>query len=182
MMVAAALGVLGVAGTVSAQGTPQPMPASLGGLPLVVAPLVPGQAVVPAPAPATAAPVIAPAPQGGCCGSTSVPSGCGSDSCCGKTSRGGLLGHLSNSKCGIGEGCANPVGCGNCATEKTFLFGGCHQFFNPGNKCGGGLFGGHGCGGGLGGIFGGCKVCPFPPQGTGGLTSGPCTYFSYLNR
>ena len=37
----------------------------------------------------------------------------------------------------IGEGCANPVGCGSCASEKTFLFGGCNQFFNAGNKCGG---------------------------------------------
>jgi hypothetical protein len=38
---------------------------------------------------------------------------------------------------GIGEGCQNPVTCGNWATERTFLFGSCRQFYSPGRACGG---------------------------------------------
>lgn len=56
----------------------------------------------------------------------------------------------------IGEGCRNPVGCGNFASERTFLFGSCRQFFNAGYKCS--VFGA--------GLLGHC----------------PCEYGSYLNR
>jgi hypothetical protein len=35
----------------------------------------------------------------------------------------------------IGEGCASPPTCGNLASERTFVFGSCNQFFNAGCKC-----------------------------------------------
>ncbi len=211
MILAAALGVLGGAGAASAQ-TPQPMPTTPGGLPAVAAPTIVAQAQPAPAAPAPAAP-YAPAPvAGGCCGSVApAPSDCGGcDSGCGGKhgARGGLLGHLCNSRLAIGEGCANPVTCGTCASERTFLFGGCHQFFSPGNKCGSGHVLGSGCGGACGGgwgggcggggllhhgngcgdgrcgggLLGGCRGCPFHPLGTSGLCSPPCSYFSYLNR
>lgn len=172
MILAAVLGVLGGAGAAFAQA-PQPMPATPGAAPAVV---IPAQ---PAPAPAPVA--------GGCCGSVAPTSdGCGAcdtgcDSAKGRKHHrnGGGLFHRAT----IGEGCANPIGCGSCASEKTFLFGGCNQFFSPGNKCGGGL------GGGCGGNGRGCGLldrlhgsCAIAPVGTGGLNSPPCTYTSYLNR
>jgi hypothetical protein len=175
MILAAVLGVVGGAGAASAQA-PQPMPASPGAVPAVAAPIV----VAPA-HPAQVAPIQAPAPiAGGCCGSAAPT--IASDSCGGcesskgsKSRRGGLFHRAS-----IGEGCANPIGCGSCASEKTFLFGGCNQFFNPGNKCSSVL--GGGCGGG--GLFGLCGRgdCAISPVGTGGLNSPPCTYTSYMNR
>ncbi|HVK16015.1 MAG TPA: hypothetical protein VM533_03640 [Fimbriiglobus sp.] len=174
MILAAVLGVVGGVGAASAQA-PQQMPTAPGGVPAVAAPVV----VAPVqPAPTLAAPhAVAPAPiAGGDCG--------GCDNACDSAKgrkhgrNGGGLFH----KASIGEGCANPIGCGSCASEKTFLFGGCNQFFNPGNKCGNGL--GGGCGGSSGcglldRIRGNCAIAPV---GTGGLNQPPCTYFSYLNR
>lgn len=37
----------------------------------------------------------------------------------------------------IGSGTANPVSCGCCASERTFLFGSCRQFYTPGKTCNG---------------------------------------------
>lgn len=74
----------------------------------------------------------------------------------------GLATRIGNSPLTIGRGCANNPGCGSFASERTFLFGGCNQFFSPGNKCGGG-----GCGNGSAGGFG---------------DTTPCKYSSYLNR
>ncbi len=86
---------------------------------------------------------------------------------------------LNNSKHhGIGAGCSMPIGCSNFAAERTFLFGSCRQFFNPGNDCGShsNRFGG--CNGtGYPGI-GGCNSC-----GGGGNEKHPCQgVTSYLNR
>ena len=91
------------------------------------------------------------APGGGCssCGSTGTVAGPLS----------GLHSRIANSPLTIGRGCANSVNCGTFASERTFLFGGCNQFFNAGNKCGGG------CGN---------------AGGFGDTT--PCKYGSYLNR
>jgi hypothetical protein len=36
----------------------------------------------------------------------------------------------------IGQGCPNPVTCGSFSSERTFLWGSCRQFHNPGNDCG----------------------------------------------
>jgi hypothetical protein len=107
--------------------------------------------------------------------------------CC--DSGGGLFGkhrsgRLANSRWTIGEGCANPVGCGNLASERTFLWGGCNQFFTPGNKCGG-LFGHDGGLFGNGdGLFARCRgLCARPPLGAGGVGNvSTCCYGSYLNR
>ncbi|MFO0938040.1 MAG: hypothetical protein U0798_16175 [Gemmataceae bacterium] len=59
----------------------------------------------------------------------------------------------------IGEGCASTVGCNSLAAQRTFMFGSCHQFFNPGHDC---------------------KVCNpnHPPRDR----VPPCTYNSFLNR
>jgi len=35
------------------------------------------------------------------------------------------------------QGCANPLGCGNFWSDKTFIFGSCRQFFGHGRGCGG---------------------------------------------
>ena len=80
----------------------------------------------------------------------------------------------------IGGGTANPVTCGCTASEKTFLFGSCRQFYNPTDTCGssghgGGLFGRHG---GLG-----CGGCVTPILGTGAAgTHGICCYGAYNLR
>ncbi len=76
----------------------------------------------------------------------------------------------------IGEGCQNTPSCGNWCTERTFLFGGCKQFFTPGQDCTGcGPFGGkHGHGG---------HGCVSPIFGTGPANPfNPCCYDSYLNH
>ena len=148
----------------------------------------PGHLAQPRRRPRTApAPYTYAAPQAtsaGCCGSTApIAAPCG-----GCESSKGRKHHRSGGglchKASIGEGCANPVGCGSCASEKTFLFGGCDQFYNAGNKCGthGGCGGSGGCHGG--GLFGRLcgRDCAIAPVGTGGLTSPPCTYTSYANR
>jgi hypothetical protein len=223
MFLVAALGVLGAAGAASAQN-PQPMPtttpATPGGLPAVAAPAA-GAPAQPVPAAPTAptpygqayapgAPVVAGNgygyTSGGCCGSAApVASDCGGSGS-GTGARSSLFGHLCHSRLAVGEGCAKTAGCDSCAAEKTFMFGGCSQWFNAGSKCGGHAMGsgcgscgggwgggcggsggllhhGSGCGGGLcgGGGLLPCN-CPFHPLGTGGLTSPPCTYFSYLQR
>ncbi len=46
--------------------------------------------------------------------------------------------HSHASKLFIGAGTINPVSCGCLASERTFGFGSCKQFFNPQNTCGGG--------------------------------------------
>ena len=42
------------------------------------------------------------------------------------------------SKLFIGAGTINPVTCGCLASERTFAFGSCKQFFNPQDTCGAG--------------------------------------------
>ncbi len=45
------------------------------------------------------------------------------------------------SKFMIGAGTINPVNCGCLASERTFVFGSCKQFFNPKLECNGGCSG-----------------------------------------
>jgi hypothetical protein len=74
----------------------------------------------------------------------------------------------------IGEGCANPVGCSNLAAERTFIFGSCRQFFNPGNDCGPCAHKLGNCSGASG--KGGCSGCNNPEKH-------PCAgVTSHLNR
>lgn len=40
----------------------------------------------------------------------------------------------------IGGGTANPVTCGCFASERTFIFGSCRQFYNPQHECGRGCW------------------------------------------
>jgi hypothetical protein len=161
IVLAAAVGMF-AANAASAQ-QPQPLP---GGPGAPAAPAVAGPAPTFVQAPGAPAFV-----HGGCC-SAAAPA---HDCCCdsrGKHARrdrhchdGGRWGGLT-----IGAGCANSVGCASWASNRTFAFGGCHQFFNPGNKCG------HG-----GGLFGRAH-CATAPLGTGIVPCGPCVYGSYLNR
>ncbi len=176
MIVAAVLGVLGGAGAALAQA-PMPLPTVQVGAPEGAAQAAPAQ---PAPAAIAPAPIPAVPVGGGCgCGATAAPyyggsGGCGCDSGCqsGWLGKHKLGGKLCHSPLTIGCGCPNPVGCSSLASERTFLFGGCHQFFSPCGKCGGGL---------LGGIFGG--ACASSPVGTGGLgTHNNCCYSSYNLR
>jgi len=89
--------------------------------------------------------------------------GCGVSTAASPGPLAGLHARVASSPLTIGQGCANSPNCGSFASERTFLFGSCRQFFNAGNKCGGG------CGGGNGSI--------------GGFGDGsPCKYGSYLNR
>ncbi len=78
---------------------------------------------------------------------------------------------------GVGEGCPTGPTCSSYASERTFLWGGCSQFYNPGNKCGtcGPL--GQGLGGRLGNKH---DIAPFGPGGLG--NPNPCAYGSYQNR
>lgn len=168
LALAAAIGLFS-AGVASAQGTPQPLPAAPGG-----APAVQPKAVAPTQPPPThfGAATAAPTTLGstGCAGGTvGCAAPCATD--CGPTCGKSLFGKLGHSKVGkvaavplIGPGCASPIGCSNFAAERTFIFGSCRQFFNPGNKCG---------------LRGGCSV-----GGIGGChgSSDPCVYGSYLNR
>ena len=172
MILAAAVGLF-AAGAASAQ---QPMPSSL---PVVYAPqsAAPAAQAQPKPLPpaasAPAIPVVVQGQPG--CGPVAAPcaSQCatGCDSCKGHKWA-GVHARVAANPCTIGAGCANTVGCSSPASERTFLFGSCHQFFNPGNKCGGG----HGFGGFLRGD------CATGPIGTGIGSCGPCVYGSYLNR
>lgn len=158
-LLAAAVGAAVMAGSAEAQ---QPALA-----PMPAAPVV--QPAPPQVAPAY--PVAAPAavqPAGGCstCGSAAAAADCGQT---GKKHGGGLKG------LGMGAGTALPIGCSCHAAEKTFVFGSCRQFFNPGNTCGPN---GTGCG-----LFGkqGCPPVIYGPGGAGGSSNcnGP---FTYLNR
>ena len=155
-----------------AQEIPQAMPSV--DVPAVTLPAI-TQAPVAMPsvssyaAPTYAAPSYA--STGGCaaCG-TSIPQGCHCGGAYMPSSAqkaglfGGILGHAS-----IGDGCTMSAGCSSYAQQRTFLWGGCNQFFNPGNNCGGGLFG--------------CRNCITPPLGQGGIGSNNlCEYGSYNNR
>lgn len=51
-------------------------------------------------------------------------------------------------------GTANPVGCSCLAAERTFLFGGCKQFYTPGKSCSGSTLDY-----GPGGVYGDCDRC-----------------------
>jgi hypothetical protein len=90
------------------------------------------------PAPPAAPPIMATNPN---CGTSAVAAPC-ADCKAPKRAGGGLLGNLF-----IGRGTATPVGCGCFAAERTFLWGGCRQFFTPGRTCGGGSLD-YGCGSG----------------------------------
>ena len=92
---------------------------------------------------------------------SSYAASAGGCSTCG-SSKGGLLSRFAASPFGIGQGCANSPNCGSLASERTFLFGSCRQFFNAGNQCGGGC----------GSLYG--------PGGFGDKSF--CNYGSYLNR
>ena len=72
----------------------------------------------------------------------------------------------------IGPDTINPVSCGCPASERTFAFGSCKQFFNPQLECNGGR-GGCGGHGGNGGCSG-CWAVDRRPPGLG--------VTSYLNR
>jgi len=66
----------------------------------------------------------------------------------------------------IGEGCRSDVNCSSFAAERTFMFGSCRQFFNPGNKC-------NLCN----------KPAPYTIHGPGGLgNQNNCVYGTFLNR
>lgn len=178
----AAAAVLAVTGSASAQTAGV---GSLPQIPVIGQPAAPVPAAPAAPAPAMAAPA-APAPAAAPAAAPAVSpiivhgaSGCSTcaPACdpCGKSRS--LFGGGVFSSLKIGSGCANPVGCGNFASERTFLFGGCKQFYNPGNDCG--KHGGD-CGKG-GHKGGGCKNC-LTPDGPGGYFDRNCEYGSYLNR
>lgn len=94
-------------------------------------------------------------------------SGC--SSCAPGHAGGAVAGTNSTSPWLIGEGCRNPIGCGNFASERTFLFGSCRQFFNPGFDCAG--------------PFSHCFPKHSLIYGTGGIGDHKrCEYGSYLNR
>lgn len=142
-----------VAGAANAQ-TPAPVPA-----PAAPPVAMPAPAGVASPAPAPA--VVSAAPAAACATpavADCAPAAADCDPC-----KGGKLGRLFGAV-KIGEGCANPVDCGSCASEKTFLFGSCKQFFNPGNDCAG------------------CKKCPPLLLGKGLLANDPCHYGAFTNR
>jgi hypothetical protein len=108
-------------------------------------------------------------------------SGCSS---CGPTVSNSNSSHYGAGAFRIGAGCAMPIGCSNWAAERTFLFGSCRQFFNPGNDCGSSSYRFGGCNGsgypGSGGCNGGCGGVNY---GGGGKEKHPCQgVTSYLNR
>ncbi len=131
-----------------------------------------GKVAAPAPAPLAASVQQAAGWSGGTPVVVQGP-GCAAGDCGPKTNKSVLHKALF-----IGQGCESPIGCSNLAAERTFIFGSCRQFFNPGNDCGShaGKFGG--CAGtGFAGS-GGCKSC-----GGGGSEKHPCQgVTSYLNR
>lgn len=157
----------------------------------------PGEAVAAAPAaPAvieevtwkasvTPAAALADAPTAptvaGCCGAPAAPA-CGStcDDPCAKKKSCGHSGpsFLTTMKARLfspSYACENPVGCGNCKSEKNFAFGSCCQFFTPGRECGS-------CGDGCGGSRY-WKKCPPIIYGPGtGAPFNTCAYDSYLNH
>ncbi len=135
-LLGAVAALIGGAAVASAQTAP-PVPA-VPPMPVPAAPmnppgLTPAPAVLPPaslPAPPAAPPIMAANPN---CG---TPAAAACNDCKGaKKAGGGLLGKFL-----VGPGTASPVGCGCFAAEKTFMWGGCRQFFTPGKSC---------CGGGI---------------------------------
>ena len=130
-LILAVAGLLGAVSFASAQQfAPKPIePASI-------------TTVAPAPLPATINPIVAVSAR------TVTPAGCNGpvvaygEGCAAPSvslhkaharNRSSVLGNLF-----IGCGTANPVGCGCLASERTFAFGSCKQFYNPGGECHGG--------------------------------------------
>jgi hypothetical protein len=104
------------------------------------APVAPTHWTPAAPAPAPCAPAPA----------SCAPAPAASSSCATTSSKGSsLLGRLF-----IGSGTANPVSCGCFASERSFVFGSCRQFYTPGRACDGSAreygCGSGECGGGIG--------------------------------
>jgi hypothetical protein len=121
----------------------------------LIASLSVASAQTPAPAPAPATPVIAAPAAGGCrsCGSGAASS----------------QSHRICSGLFIGKGTEMPIGCSCFNAQRTFAFGSCSQFYNPGNEC-------RHCGFGFG-------RCHTPVGGTGSAASvPPCVYSSYTDR
>lgn len=104
-----------------------------------------------------AAPVAV--PVGYYAGGAKAATGCNS---CGTT---GSHAKLHSAIC-IGKGTEMPPGCACFAAQRSFVFGSCNQFFNPGNDC-------NRCGFGKGG----CNNTRSP---AGPVP--PCTYSTYLYR
>jgi len=129
-LLAAAAALIGLVSFASAQA---PVPSTLPAIPSAApAPVAAPPGMMLVPVPPAQAPVAAPAPV-----VVQAPAGCATPapaaaSDCGPKVRSNLL-----SRKLIGCGTANPVGCGTLATERTFLFGGCNQFFTPCRTCGG---------------------------------------------
>lgn len=108
--------------------------------------------------------------------SAQAPVGPGCSTCgkAEKSSHTGTRGAVHNffSSAFIGSGTAMPIGCSCYSADKTFIFGTCRQFFNPGKVCSDG------------GYFA-RPHCAMPIYGPGGVgqpannCAGP---FSYLNR
>lgn len=84
----------------------------------------------------------------------------------------------------IGSGTANPIGCGCCASEKTFFFGSCNQFFTPGKRCDGSPTLYNCTSGTCGGLWGNKQRCPLPTyaQPYGQVPNNCAGPFTYLNR
>lgn len=179
---AAAVGVLSLAAAASAQSPDSAYPARPAKSYVMV---YPGQTVARAAMPASdpqvrpiaaaepAAVPVATAPAAAGCstcgGAAEGCSSCGSSQ--GSQGWSSLKSRLSLSQ----PGCLNPVGCGNWKTERTFIFGGCCQFFNCGKDCGS-----CGAGCGKGGYW---SKCPGMIYGPGiGTGMNPCVYDSYLNH
>lgn len=146
-----------------AQPAPIPKPVAPAPMPKPVAPSAPAVVAPTAPAPVV---VAAPATGVGCAAPGCAPSGCDS---CGKSGAAGKV--FGNHKLFIGVGTATPVDCTCHAADKTFVFGSCKQFFNPGKTCNGVN------------LHGGRERCPLPayaaPYGKPGHN---CAPFSYLDR
>ena len=132
----AVIALVGCAAVASAQQPVPPVPASpVPALPLITTqqPAVnpPGLTPVPVLPPSTLPPAVPPAPPpiiyaNPSCGTPAAP--CHDK----KAKRESVFGKLF-----IGSGTASPVACGCFAAEKTFMWGGCKQFFTPGKTCGG---------------------------------------------
>jgi hypothetical protein len=142
--VAALLGANGLAVAQQPAVPVVPMP-----VPAAPAALQPPPGMVPVPvappvgyAPVAAAPVVGHAQPGCLASAAPAPVGCAAGDC------GGGGGKAKNSLFDrLFAGTASPVGCGCLASERTFLFGSCRQFYTPGRTCGGvGIA--YGCGGG----------------------------------
>ena len=165
-----AAALAGTAALALSAGAQAPQAPAAPKAPMVVVPAAPMAMPMP-PMTQPAAPMMAyPAPV------ANMP--CGGTPAADCSSCGGASGHKPGlfsklfGNYGIGAGTATPVTCGCHAADKTFVFGSCKQFFNPGNVCG------SGCG------FNGRNNCPLPtyaaPYGApGNNCAGP---FSYLNR